>query len=184
MIWRVTMRVDTPLVAQHRVLGNVVMSRDWVPGTVLLSVILAGLDRQVGFRDIVVGDARPATLAGGAVFPGMPVPLVWYRSKDQRWGELVNAAERRPSPDERLMPMRTGHVASAGDGTWLTVAPDMSVSTHAVIGDDTGRPDSDRGGVFSYLGLAPGTVLTCDIVVPEGCSGWDGRARTTSGRSP
>jgi CRISPR-associated protein Csx10 len=167
-IWRVTLQVVTPLVAQYRVLGNVVMSRDWLPGTVLLPVILARLDRQVGHRDIVVGDARPATQAGDAVIPGQPVPMVWYRSKDQRWGDLVNAAERRPRPDERLMPMRTGHIAPAGDGTWLTVSPAMAVSTHAVIGDDTGRPDSDRGGVFSYLGLAPGTLLTCDIVVPEG----------------
>jgi CRISPR-associated protein Csx10 len=164
--WRVTLEVITPLVSQDRVLGNVVVCRDWVPGTVLLPVILARLDRQVGHRDIVVGDARPAAVTGEDVIPGRPVPMLWYRPKDKRWGQLVNAAERRPGPAERLMPVRGGHIAPDGDGSWLLLAPELAVSTHAVIGDNTGRPDSERGGVFSYLGIAPGTVLTSDIVLP------------------
>jgi CRISPR-associated protein Csx10 len=164
--WRITLKVSTPLVSQDRILGNVVVSREWVPGTVLLPVILGRLDRRVGHRDIVVGDARPAAAAAEGAVPGRPVPMLWYRPKEQRLGRLVNAAERRPGPAERLMPMRAGHVAPAGDGTWLLLVPDLAVSTHAVIGDNTGRPDSDRGGVFSYLGIAPGTLLTCDIVLP------------------
>jgi hypothetical protein len=44
----------------------------------------------------------------------------------------------------------------------------MTVSAHAVISDDEGRPTPERGGVFTYLGLAPGTVLACDIVMPAG----------------
>ena len=64
-----------------------------------------------------------------------------------------------------------------------------SVSTHAVIDDDAGRPTPDRGGVFTYLGLAAGTGLVSDIVLPGGVRltlatgfGWAGPAQTTSGR--
>jgi CRISPR-associated protein Csx10 len=164
---RVTLEVLTPLVAQDRVLGNVTMSRDWLPGTVLLPVILSRLSRRVGHLDITVGDARPAARSGAGVEPGVRVPMVWYRPKDRSWGQLVNAAQRRPDATERMMPMRSGHIARAEDGTWSLLAPQMAVSTHAVIGDDTGRPDSGRGGVFSYLGIAPGTLLAFDIVLPE-----------------
>ena len=93
--------------------------------------------------------------------------MVWFRPKQQRWGHLVNASFRRPEPAERLSPVRSGHVAPAGDGIWTLLAPEFAVSTHAVIGDDTGRPDRARGGVFSYLGIVPGTTLTFDVVLPD-----------------
>ena len=150
-------------------LGNVVLSRDWVPGSVLLPIILAHLDRRVGHQDLVVGDARPAIMAGQAGIPGLPAPMIWYRPKQRhRQDVLVNAAVRRPRPSERLKPMRGGHVARMSEEDWWLLAPDMSVSTHAVIDDDAGRPD--RGGVFTYLGLAPGTMLISDIVLPADIS--------------
>lgn len=163
--WRVTLEALSPLVAQRRVVGNVTESRDFVPGTALLPVILARLDSQPGHRDIVVGDARPAVATGDGPLPGRPVPMTWYRPKDRR-PETVNAAFRQPGAGERMTPMRSGHVAPAGDGAWLLLVPETQVSTHAVIGDDSGRPDSERGGVFSYLAIAPGTVLTTDISLP------------------
>ena len=64
--YRVTMEVMTPLVAQRRVLGNVVICLESVPGSMLLPEILARLDAQVGHRDLVVGDARPAVPDGPA----------------------------------------------------------------------------------------------------------------------
>jgi CRISPR-associated protein Csx10 len=186
-IRRVTFEVVTPLVAQHRVLGNVTLSRDSLPGTALLPAILARLDHPVGHRDIVVTDARPAAWTGPAAVPGLPVPMVWQRPKrpadrppdraddrpedrprSQHSLDVVNAAERRPDPAQRHKPMRTGHIAPAGDQAWHLLTPDMSVSTHAVIDDDAGRPAADRGGVFTYLGIAPGTLLVSDIVLPAG----------------
>ena len=44
--YRVTMEVMTPLVAQRRVLGNVVICLESVPGSMLLPEILARLDRS------------------------------------------------------------------------------------------------------------------------------------------
>ena len=169
--WQVTLEVITPLVAQDRVLGNVALSRDWLPGTVLLPVILSRLSRRVGHKEFVVSDARPALSRDGdasaVVTPGSPAPMVWFRPKQQRWGRLVNASFHRPEPAERLSPVRSGHVAPVGDGIWTLLAPEFAVSTHAVIGDDTGRPDSARGGVFSYLGIVSGTTLTFDVVLPD-----------------
>jgi CRISPR-associated protein Csx10 len=161
------MEVLTPLVAQRRVLGNVVMSLDSVPGSLLLPEILARLDRQVGHRDLVVGDAHPAAAGDGAgAVAGLPAPMTWHRPKDRHKTDVVNAAQRRPGPAERRQAMRSGHVAPAGPDAWHLLAPTMAVSTHAVIDDDAGRPTPDRGGVFSYLGLAAGTLLISDIVLP------------------
>ena len=64
--------------------------------------------------------------------------------------------------------MRSGHVVQAGPGSWQLLTPVMAVSTHAVIDDDAGRPTPDRGGVFAYLGLAAGTLLVSDVVLPGG----------------
>jgi CRISPR-associated protein Csx10 len=179
-VYRVTLEVVTPLVAQHRVLGNVVLSRDCLPGSALLPAILPRLDQRVGHRDLVVGDARPAAIADGATIPGLPAPMVWYRPKDRHRTDLVNAAERRPGPAERRKAMRAGHIVPAGAGAgtsaaagvgadagnWCLLTPRMTVSAHAVVDDDAGRPTSDRGGVFSYVGLAPGTILASDVVLP------------------
>jgi len=166
--YRVAMEVLTPLVAQRRVLGNVVLSRESVPGSVLLPEILARLDRQVGHRDLVVGDAVPAVPDGTGAIPALPAPMIWHRRKDRHSHDVVNVAQRRADPLERRQAMRSGHVVQAGPGAWHLLTPVMSVSTHAVIDDDAGRPTSDRGGVFTYLGLAPGTRLVTDIVLPGG----------------
>jgi CRISPR-associated protein Csx10 len=161
---RVLLEVVTPLVAQYRVLGNVVLTRDFVPGSMLLPEILGRLSDRVGHREPVVGDARPALVSGDGAVPGLPAPMIWSRSKDQHRHDVVNAAHRRPNPADRRKSMRSGHVAASGEETWCLVAPEMAVSTHAVIDDDNGRPG--RGGVFTYLGIAPGTLLVSDIVLP------------------
>ena len=166
--YRVAMEVMTPLVAQRRVLGNVVMSLDSVPGSVLLPEILARLDRPVGHRDLVVGDAVPAVPDGTTAVPALPAPMVWHRPKDRHHHDVVNAAQRRADPLERRQVMRSGHVVQAGPDAWHLLVPVLSVSTHAVIDDDAGRPTADRGGVFTYLGMAPGTRLASDIVLPGG----------------
>lgn len=166
--YRVTMEVMTPLVAQRRVLGNVVTCLESVPGSMLLPEILARLDAQVGHRDLVVGDARPAVPDGAGAIPALPAPMTWHRPKDRHRHDVVNVAQRRPDPLERRQAMRSGHVVQAGPGSWQLLAPVMAVSTHAVIDDDAGRPTPDRGGVFTYLGLVAGTLLVSDIVLPAG----------------
>ena len=168
VVHRITLEVLTPLVAQRQVLGNVVISRDWVPGSVLLPAILARLDRQVGHRDLVVGDARPAVPDAGTSVPALPAPMLWHRPKDRHRHNAVNVAQRRPDPAERRQAMRSGHVAPARPGSWHLITPVMTVSTHAVIDDDAGRPTADRGGVFTYLGMAAGTWLVSDVVLPPG----------------
>jgi CRISPR-associated protein Csx10 len=94
--------------------------------------------------------------------------MIWHRPKDRHHHDVINVAQRRADPLDRRQPMRSGHVVPAGPGAWHLLAPVMSVSTHAVIDDDAGRPTPDRGGVFTYLGLAAGTRLVTDIVLPGG----------------
>lgn len=120
---RVAMEVLTPLVAQRRVLGNVVMSLESVPGSVLLPEILSRLDRQVGHRDLVVGDARPAVPDGTGAIPALPAPMVWHRPKNRHDHDVVNVTQRRADPLERRQAMRSGHVVQAGPGAWHLLAP-------------------------------------------------------------
>lgn len=167
VIHQVVLETQSPLVVQHQVLGNVVLTRDDVPGSMLLPVILSRLDGRVDHREVVVNDARPAIRdATGVIRAGRPTPAVWQRSKDRRDGELVNAARRPPDPAARSKAIRGGHVAWVGDGQWQVVDPPHAVSTHAVVDDDAGRPTTTGGGVFTYLGIPAGTLLVSEVVLP------------------
>ena len=93
--------------------------------------------------------------------------MVWYRPKERHRSDVVNAAEQRPAPQQRCKAMRSGHVVLAGEGRWELVTRYAVASTHAVVDDDAGRPTVEGGNVFSYLALAPGTLLWWDVVTPS-----------------
>ena len=108
--------------------------------------------------------------------------MLWHRPKDRRRHNAVNVAQRRPDPAERRQAMRSGHVAPARPGSWHLITPVMTVSTHAVIDDDAGRPTADRGGVFTYLGMAAGIRLVSDVVLPPGVPPHAGRGGPAAAR--
>lgn len=182
---RVVLRVITPVVAAQEVLGNAVLSRDAIPGTALLGTMMGraepGSDeqaaprRQIGLGDISVGDAVPAVLSdrtgtgtrdGAAVVPARPVPAVWQRSDKGLGTAVYNMLRAEPERGERAKPM-SGWIAPDRRG-WRQVTPAMTVSTHAVVDDEARRPTVASGGVYTYLGIAPGTLLCSDVVLPAG----------------
>jgi len=176
---RVVLRVVTPVVAARDVLGNVVSSRDVIPGTALLGTILSrvepvsdgnGVPRgRVGLGDVGVGDAVPAVsdpCNPASAIPARPVPSVWYRSDKGRGGTVHNTLRVESERGERAKPMR-GWIVPAGAG-WRYVEPAKTVSTHAVVDDEARRPTVASGGVYTYLGIEPGTLLCTDVVLPVG----------------
>ncbi|MBF9129149.1 hypothetical protein I0C86_09180 [Plantactinospora sp. S1510] len=176
---RVVLRVVTPVVAAEEVVGNVILSRDVIPGTALLRTILSRAaptsarteprHGRIGLGDISVGDAVPA-VAGRrdptSVTPARPVPTVWRRSDKGRGKTVYNMLTVDAERDDRAKSM-SGWIASNGAG-WRHVEPVMTVSTHAVVDDEARRPTVASGGVYTYLGIAPDTLLCTDVVLPVG----------------
>lgn len=168
---RLVLRTLSPVVAGESVISNIVTSRDVIPGTALLGTVLASVRsvEPVGIDDVRVGDAVPA--AGdpsdpASVTPSLPTPRVWSRSDKGAGDKLFNTLCQRPEQRDRAKPMR-GRIVGAG-GQWLPVEPEFTVSTHAVVDDAARRPTAASGGVYTYLGIAPNTLLASDIVLPAG----------------
>lgn len=171
---RVVFQVITPVVTGHAVMRNVILSRDVIPGTALLSTILANVEAadsdgggRIGLGDLSVGDAVPAIIDPrnpGSVIPARPVPAAWHRGDKGRGTIVRNAPTAEQVRDERAKPM-SGWIVQVGDG-WQSVEPAMAVSTHAVVDDAARRPTVASGGVFTYQGIAPNTLLCSDIVLP------------------
>jgi CRISPR-associated protein Csx10 len=175
---RIVLRVLTPVVAAADVLGNMVSSRDMIPGTALLGTVLAraepastgaACDKRIGLGEIGAGDAVPAIgdpAEPATAIPARPVPMVWRRGGKGRGTTVYNTLVAAPAPDDQAKAM-SGWIAPDGHG-WREISPALDVSTHAVIDDQARRPTTAGGGVYTYLGIAPGTLLCTDIVLPAG----------------
>ena len=167
--YQVSLDVVTPVVAQDRVTGNVVVSLPFVPGTTLMRAVLPRLRRPggLGYEDVRVGDARVAAMGpDGGIGPGRPAPMVWQRPKDRHRGELVNAAITAPDPALRCKGLRSGDIVADGEGSVRLVHVPLVAGAHAVIDDTQRRPTADGGGVFSMLGIQPRTLLSFRLTVP------------------
>ncbi|MFC8849722.1 MULTISPECIES: RAMP superfamily CRISPR-associated protein [unclassified Micromonospora] len=175
---RVVLRVVTPVVAAHDVLGNVIFSRDAIPGTAMLGAMMRRAEQvtgegvrrgPVGLGEVSVGDAVPAVGDAGdaaSVVPARPVPTVWQRGDKGRGTTVRNTLRAEPARGERAKAM-SGWIAADGD-RWRHVEVAMEVSTHAVVDDEARRPTVASGGVYTYLGITPGTLLCSDVVLPAG----------------
>lgn len=176
---RVVLRVVTPVVAAEDVLGNVIRGRDAIPGTALLGTILSRAEpasggagergARLGLADVAVGDAVPAVhdpRHPESVIPAWPVPMVWRRGDKGRGTGVHNSLIGAPASGERAKRM-TGWIVPVGDG-WRHVTSATTVSTHAVVDDRARRPTVASGGVYTYLGITPDTLLCTDIVLPVG----------------
>ena len=167
--YRVSLEVLTPVVAQDRVIGNVVVSLPFVPGTILMRAVLARLQRPggLGYQDVRVGDARIAAVGeDGEIRPGRPAPMAWQRPKDRHRVQLVNAAIAVPDPALRCKAVRDRDIVADVGGSVRLLDVPLAPGTHAVVDDARRRPTSEGGGVFSMLGIRAGTLLSFDVIIP------------------
>lgn len=156
----------TPLVIAESVLGNVVTSFDFIPGTYLLPYVAKRLETvsKVGppvsaaitAGDIRVGHATP--ILGGE--RSLPIPLAWQREKDGTGGPdgkgtIYNLLVDHP-PEGQTKPMRSGYVRYDPNHPKLRTAIDTVVRTHNRIDDAVQRPTDN--GVYSYEAISPGRV--------------------------
>lgn len=169
--------LKSPLVIADHVLGNVVTSLDFIPGTFLLAHVAdclsgPGVDvrAELAAGNIRVSPALPV-VSGRR---GLPIPLSWSREKDSKGGPdgkgtLWNLAAKVPRDDRQHKPVRRGYVAPPGGGG----APDLCASvgklvrTHNTIEDAVQRPTQAVGGVYAYEAIRPGTTFRTVVRVRQ-----------------
>ncbi|WP_242910931.1 RAMP superfamily CRISPR-associated protein [Actinomadura terrae] len=165
------MTLETPLLAHHRTVGNLVESRDHVPGWILLGPVLKRLNSSAAAAaarcgDLVVTPATPQV--DGA--RGRPVPRVFERDKEDR--SIHNRAAEASPQDRAFKRVRKGYVSVAPNVAVET--PEFVLRMHNTIEDESQRPAQALGGVYVYQAIKPGTVLVAEVRVRRGIldAGW------------
>ncbi len=160
------MTLDEPLLAHQRTVGNLVQSRDHIPGWMMLGEVLRRLGGPAAAAarrgDLVVTNATP--LLDGR--RGCPAPQVFERGKED--GRLL-VNRMRESSESVTKRLRGGYVtADAGKNTIEVHRPEFVLRMHNTIQDESQRPTEDLGGVYVYKALAAGTVLAAEVRVRAG----------------
>jgi CRISPR-associated protein Csx10 len=162
-----------PIMIPARTLGNIRTSLDFIPGTALLAEVAGrlravGLDADEAIRSgtLTLTDAT-ADVAGQR---GLPIPacLAAPKSSAPLHGTTWNRALEQAPPGPRLKFARSAYVGSpAGNRLPAAVQIPLVSQTHNVIDDNVQRPTERVGGVFTYQAIPQGTVLRCELTVPE-----------------
>ncbi len=173
--------VETPVLVDATVRGNIVTSATEIPGAALMHIVAKGLDVPlpglIRAGGIVVTPALPE-YAGART---LPWPRAITKSKDDELRQhnpldLINRLQphephpRLKSPEDRYIHV-PGHVSdlvSDPGGPCVAVTVDRIERIHAVIEDATQRPTEQTGGLFVYQGISPGTVLQAQVWLPAG----------------
>jgi len=180
----------SPVAAPARIVGNVVESLPFIPGTLLLGPVTGKIAAAVGEDvdrlsrrgDLRVLNAHPEV--GNR--RGLPVPLSWFHRKGVE-SEFVDALMRarldpgipwkqarggfplvRESREEGGAPVYRGRVEKT----------DLQSVTHNTVEDESQRPTGAVGGVYTYRALPAGRVLRTVLRVREtDASRWGQRRR-------
>jgi len=183
----VTLRLDSPVIANSTKKGNVVDSLDYLPGTYLLPVVSGAL-RKAGI------DADSAIINGGIVVSnatidvggmrGLPVPWALFREKlsagdgKTAWNSLQVVLDRQT----QYKGLRAGYVA--WDGTGVThKSVKMSARMHNSIDDEHQRPGESGGGVYTYTAINAEQTFHTHVRISQSVSPGDGWKEYLKGSS-
>ena len=160
----------TPAIVPERTTGNLVKTLDHIPGTYLLPFITENLDvagvdirSAIAHGDLVVTNFTPEVSAQ----PGRPTPLNLSYIKlkgglSKGKGVLNRFNEVGQGP--QLKPQRGGYVGpNVVGGLPEYIKTKTSVETHNVVEDQSQRPTSDVGGVFSYQSINQEAALRGEL---------------------
>jgi CRISPR-associated protein Csx10 len=168
-------QLKSPAIATENTLGNVVESRDYLPGTYLLAALNHKLESLLG------GPLLSALTAGQLRFSnaylevegqrGLPVPMaLFYRKSDgglESDEPAFNRLIEKQEGSAQEKQYRQGYLANGTDHLVLGKV-DIFSTTHGTIEDQHQRPTAAVGGVFTYTALAAGTVLRAQIWLGQG----------------
>lgn len=182
----------SPVVVPERTAGNVITSRDHVPGSLLLPALNQRLRQLLGDR---AGQLTTA-LAAGLVqvrnaYPSrggerlLPVPAALMAEKE-RPGVVVNELYVRPDEHTQRKQLRAGYVSAAGlprseEEKSPLVTIDSVAVTHAVIDDQPQRPTAAVGGVYTYEAISCGQSLRAEVWIDASLLASAGDPRVLNG---
>ena len=168
----------SPVVIPADTAGNVIATRDHIPG----SMLLPALDKKL--RTLLGDKACELTshLAAGRIqirnaYPCkdghrlLPVPAALMAEKEAP-GKIINELCGHTADGTQRKQLRVGYVPEAGlTNTGDDKSPLITVktiaTTHAVIDDRVQRPTADVGGVFTYEAIAPGQTFRTEIRIAK-----------------
>jgi CRISPR-associated protein Csx10 len=174
---RIPLRIELlqPVIVPDRIIGNVIYTRDHIPGTFLLGPISACIERSLGssLGSLIARSDVRVTNAYREIDGerGRPTPFALFHAKDDskgpHWNRLIEA-----EPSDRQLKQRRNGFVGCFNGRALPGFVDASETTiqatHSTIDDLSQRPTTDVGGVYTYQALAPNTVLRADLVLRKG----------------
>lgn len=209
-----------PIIIAKETLGNVVESRDHIPGGHLLPIVARHLGRlRIPGLDIGGAIAQSQLILTHAIpthqgKPTAPIPFALFSEKQvgkpkaghailtinkllgepkqrtelkQAFGETYR--EDLTSPDlqgciqrfqeqldhqveqapkiQQLKQLRGGYLAVELDSSGVAIAQfidiHLGIETHNTVNDNSQRPSSDVGGVYSYQAIPAGTELRAEL---------------------
>ena len=178
-IMDIDLRLAAPVQVLQSAQGNVVTSRDYLPGSMLVPA-LDGWLRQLLERSGGSGQLLTDYLACGQVrvcngYPLqqgrrlLPVPAALMNEKESS-EKFICSFARDPHDDHiQRKQLRQGFVAEDGllqlAGKPAVVTVRKVALTHAVIDDEAQRPTEAVGGVYTYEAIAPGETFRARILI-------------------
>lgn len=163
-----------PMVIPAGTAGNVIASRDHIPGTLLLPALDARLRRLLGTRAneltnhlaagrIQIRNAYPEKW-GERLLP-VPAALMAEKEADE---QIHNELHGRTHDGKQRKQLRAGYVPTDAlpqpyRDTKSVYTVDITATTHATIDDKVQRPTAEVGGVYTYEAIAPGQRFRAEL---------------------
>lgn len=178
---RLGLETVTPVVIPDATAGNVITTKRYVPGSMLLSALQASL-RRVLTPDAV--KALPSLIAQGRILVRngyiadklvrcLPVPLALFQEKAEKHN-IVNQLDQAFKDDYiqrkqcREVFANPAGLLPISDADGAFVETKLYTATHATISDEEQRPNETVGGVFTYEALAPQQSFVTEILIQGG----------------
>jgi len=173
--------LEQPVIAGRSVVGNVVESLDFIPGTLLLPALmphLSALTRnagalrgQISAGNVQVRHALPSIDGARA----LPLPMCLHAIKE-RPTQVCNPATQTES--KQLKQLRGDYGLRKGGSIKMT-RPALCLGAHSTIEEESQRPTSAVGGVYMLQAIAAEQMLRMTIDVNEAAAlvlTWDAQS--------
>ena len=170
--------IITPVVVPAETLGNVVSTRDHIPGSLLLPALDKKLRRMLGSRSgELTGLLASAMIQIRNAYPEgsgermIPVPAALMAEKENP-ANIINSLFELPDDSIQRKQLRMGYLPAGGlpnvePGHNPVHSVKLTSSTHATIDDEKQRPTEDVGGVFTYEAIRAGQKFSSQILISK-----------------
>jgi CRISPR-associated protein Csx10 len=172
--YALTVELKTPVIVPARIAGNVVETRDYIPGTLLVAALnrrLNGLLNPSKLPALAAGDVqiRNAYLAhdGKRLLP-VPISLYQLKQKSAKATDL-NLLRGKQQDSVQRKQCRDGYtLANSIEGDLVEVREVRQQSgAHATVDDAQQRPTERVGGVYTYNAIAAGQTFIAELWIRQ-----------------